>query len=78
MTIRLYTDDELAKLCSTPKRVTNPGARWVPKPGHEQRNLQVTSLEGEAVRFSIYLRQNEQDERDFSCGIASSRRVGAA
>lgn len=70
MTIRLYTDNELADLRSTPKRVTNPGARWVTKPGHLQRNFQAAGVEDEAARFAIYLRQSERDERDFSCGIA--------
>ena len=45
MTIRPYTDGELDELRSTPKRVTNPAARWVTKPGHRQRNFQVTGLE---------------------------------
>ena len=61
MTIRLYTDDELDSLRSAPKRVTNPGARWVAKPGHRQRNFQVTGLKDEAVRFAVNQRQNEQD-----------------
>ena len=41
--------------------VTNPGARWVTKPGHQQQNFQVTGLEDEAARFAVCLRQNEQD-----------------
>ena len=53
-----------------PKRVTNPGARWSRKPGHRQRNFQVTGLEDETSRFQIYLRQSEADVNDFSCGIA--------
>ena len=77
MTTRLYTDDELDSLRSAPKRVTNPGARWVTKPGHRQRNFQVTGLEDEAVRFAVYQRQSEQDERDFSCGIAYLPRGGS-
>ncbi|MCY3924883.1 MAG: hypothetical protein OXG52_05150 [bacterium] len=39
MTSRLYSDDELDELRSMRKRVTNPGARWVTKPGHRQRNF---------------------------------------
>ncbi len=69
MTIRLYTDQELDELRSMPKRVTNPGARWASKPGHQQRNLQVIGLQDAAARFAVYLRQNEEDEADFSCGI---------
>lgn len=70
MTLRLYTDIELAELWATPKRVANPGARWLKKPGHQQRNFQVTGLEDTSVRFAIYQRQNENDQGDFSCGIA--------
>ena len=66
---RLYSDDELAELRSMPKRVTNPAARWVEKPGHRQRNYQVMGGD-EATRFAVYLRQNVRDESDFSCGIA--------
>ncbi len=70
MTIRLYTDDELAKLRSMPKRVTNPGARWVTKPGHRQRNFQVTGREDLSASFAVYQRQSGSDTKDFSCGIA--------
>jgi hypothetical protein len=70
MTTRLYTDDQIAELQSMPKRVTNPRARWSDKPGHRQRNFQLTGLEDESRRFQIYLRQNEADVNDFSCGIA--------
>ena len=70
MNTRLYTDDEIAQLRSMPKRVTNPRARWSQKPGHRQRNYQLTGLEDESRRFQVYLRQNEADDNDFSCGIA--------
>ena len=69
MSSRLYSDEELGELCSMPKRVTNPGARWVEKPGHRQRNYQVAG-ENQNSRFAIYLRQNLRDANDFSCGIA--------
>lgn len=76
MTTRRYTNDELDSLRSAPKRVTNPGARWVKKPGHRQRNFQVTGQDNTA-RFAVYQRQSEQDERDFSCGIAYLPRGGS-
>ena len=57
-----------------PKRVTNSRARWSDKPrerpAHRQRTFQVSGLEGEDARFSIYQRQSLDDERDFSCGIS--------
>ena len=71
MTIKPYSDDELDELRSMRKRVTNPGARWVTKPGHRQRNFKLSGLDGgDAVHFEVYQRQNESDENDFSCGIS--------
>ncbi len=70
MTSKLYSDEDLDELRSMQKRVTNPGARWVPKHGHRQRNFKVDGQGDEAARFEVYQRQNESDEEDFSCGIA--------
>ena len=46
------------------------------KPGHQQRNFQVVGLQDDPARFTVYQRQSEQDERDFSCGIAYLPRGG--
>lgn len=74
MNARLYTDEELDALRSIPKRVTNPGARWLEKPkkrtGHRQRSFQALGQRGQEHRFSVYQRQNLDDENDFSCGIS--------
>ncbi|MDE2966224.1 MAG: hypothetical protein OXS30_01880 [Chloroflexota bacterium] len=70
MPIKLYSDDELAGLRTLPKMVTNPGARWVDKPGHRQRNFQALAGDDDEIAFSIYQRQNVRDDSDFSCGIA--------
>ena len=74
MSARLYTDEELEELRSIPKRVSNPGARWLPKPkskpGHRQRSYQAAGESDDDTRFSIYQRQNLADESDFSCGIS--------
>ncbi|MDE2989286.1 MAG: hypothetical protein OXT70_14740 [Chloroflexota bacterium] len=67
---RLYSDDELARLRTLPKMVTNPGARWVDKPGHRQRNFQLLAGDDDEIAFSIYQRQSARDASDFSCGIA--------
>ena len=67
MTVRPYTDAELAVLRDMPKTVTNPRARWLTKPGNRQR---IFHAEGESgARFSVYQRQSVDDEQDFSCGI---------
>ncbi len=74
MNARLYTDGELTALRSMPKRITNPGARWAEKPkekpAHRQRNFQASGQQDGEVRFSVYQRQNLNDDSDFSCGIA--------
>ncbi len=74
MSTRLYTDEELEELRSKPKRVSNPGARWLPKPksnpGHHQRSYQAAEESDDETRFAIYQRQNLDDESDFSCGIS--------
>ena len=70
MAIKLYSDDELAELRALAKMVTNPGARWVAKPGHRQRNFQLVAGDDEEVAFAIYQRQSVLDDSDFSCGIA--------
>ena len=74
MSARPYTDEEFKELWSIPKRVANPGARWLPKPksnpGHRQRSYQAAGESDDETRFSIYQRQNLDDESDFSCGIS--------
>ena len=71
----LLSNDTLDGLRSASKRVRNPGARWREKPGrHMQRNFSAEA-EGGAV-YRIYLRQNLDDERDFSCGLALVQRGG--
>lgn len=70
MAIKLYSDDELAELRALPKMVTNPGARWVNKPGHRQRNFQLFAGDDDQIAFTIYQRQSVFDDSDFSCGIA--------
>ena len=76
MTSKLYSDEELGELRAMPKRVTNPAARWVDKPGHRQRNFKLFGLPDEAAHFSVYQRHNVLDENDFSCGIAYLPRGG--
>lgn len=74
MNARIYTDEELSELRTVPKRVLNPGARWVEKPSlrpvHRQRTFRVSGHTDENLKFSIYQRQNMMDDCDFSCGIS--------
>lgn len=61
------TDVELDELRVMPKSVTNTQSRWKDKPGHRQRNYVV---DGGRYQFELYQRQNINDTRDFSCGLA--------
>ena len=72
----LYSDEYLEGLHHQEKRVANPQARWVEKPGHRQRNFQVIGGSDE-TRFQVYLRQSLADDDDFSCGIAYLPHGGA-
>ncbi len=75
MTDLLLSNNTLDGFRSAPKRVRNPQARWLEKPGrHKQRNFNAETEAGEI--FRIYQRQNLDDERDFSCGLALTRRGG--
>ena len=58
MQTRAYTEEELARLRSMPKRVTNPGARWLEKPkarpAHRQRGYHVSGPQEEEARFEDF------------------------
>ena len=65
------SDGELDAMRSTPKQVVNPQASWRVKPGgHKQRNFDLVAKQDDTQRFRLYLRQNLNDEQDFSCGLA--------
>ncbi|WP_419918212.1 hypothetical protein [Candidatus Poriferisocius sp.] len=68
MTFSLYSDEELTSFRLIPKWVTNPGARWVEKPGHRQRTYKVAGDGGS--NFEVFQRESLKDSKDFSCGIA--------
>ena len=68
MTIEALTDDQIESLVKMPKRVTNPNAKKVIKPGHWQKNYALDVTDGK-YRFVIYVRQNTEIEVDFSVGL---------
>jgi len=47
------SDDDLDTLRDMGKRVINPAARWVDKPGHRQRNFKVAI---DKYQFELYQR----------------------
>ena len=65
----VLSNADLAALRSSTKSVKNPRARWSHKPGrHQQRNFDLETEDGELS--CLYQRQNVDDPRDFSCGVA--------
>ena len=73
---RLFTNDELDKLRSVAKKVTDPKARWSEKRGGiRQRNHTAVSEDGDH-RYRLYLRENRNDTSDFSCGLALLQKGG--
>ena len=64
MTDLLLSNEVLDRLRSASRRVRNPGARWLEKPGrHKQRNFNAVAEDGAVYR--IYQRQNLDDDLDF-------------
>lgn len=69
MTELLLTDDELDLHRTVSKHVRDPGVPWKRKRGgHGQRSYTAESEDG--AEYLIYLRQNDDDQVDFSCGLA--------
>ena len=61
------TDEQIVLLLTADKRVTNPASKNSIKPGHNQRNYKVLSNDGH--EYTMYVRQNQRIDDDFSCGL---------
>lgn len=68
------TDEEIRQLLAFPKSVTSARIKWKEKPGHKQKNYH---LDGGGYSFDLYLRQNNNDPDDFSCGLSVIRPSGS-
>lgn len=71
MAFESLTDEFIEALISCPKRVINPKARDVLKPGHKQINYIAHALDESGHEFQLFVRQNLAAgmEDDFSCGL---------
>lgn len=71
MSFESITDDDIQKLISCPKEVTNPRARRKQIDGFERLDYQLKSIDEADYEFSIFIRRNLRPEmdNDFSCGI---------
>ena len=73
MTLAQYSDEDIARLRSIEKEITNPRAKWIEKPKeyklYRQQTFQAKSNQVIEVDFTVYQRQSLNDKNDFSCGI---------
>jgi len=72
MAFESITDVQIKDLLSSPKKITNPGARLRNIEGRDQVNYKAIATDGSGHEFQIYKRQNTREgmEDDFSCGIS--------
>lgn len=64
----MLTDEQIARLIATPKRVINPKARQVPDAKHLKCDYKVVSTSG-SDEFTIFLRQHCEMVDDFTAGL---------
>jgi len=78
MSYPLYTNEQLAELETTAKKVTIPDVGWKHKPkkdpGHTERELQA---EAGDHKFTIRQRQSLGDPQNYTCGIWYWTETGA-
>jgi len=65
--IEEVTRERIVSLKVMQKRVTNPAARFRTEERYERKDYTVSGEDDH--EFKIYLRQNNEDREDFSCGI---------
>lgn len=73
MNFEELTDSDIDTLIKTPKRVSNPKARWSSSRGSQQKNFIV---DGGSLKFGLYLRQSMHDGEHFSCGLYLRKPTG--
>ncbi len=62
------TDQILSDLKAMPKRMKNPNAKTVAKGKHTERNIEVSTINGDHS-FILFERQSILDVENFSCGL---------
>ena len=69
MGLESITDSSIEDLIKMPKKVDNPNAKPVKKPGHTQLSYMVSGPDNQA--FKLYRRQNDKPGMSdgFSCGL---------
>lgn len=68
MEIISITDDQISRLLSMPKTITNPGARWKELERAKLKDYSVLS-DDETYKFSIFVRQSTRLASSFSAGL---------
>lgn len=63
----MFTDNQIQVLLSTPKTVENKTIKWVTQRQSKQCDIDLISKTG--LKFVLYIRQNINDDDNFSCGL---------
>lgn len=69
MDFATITDAQLDDMRTTPKRIINPGARWVTKGSHKERNFHLVADRSDEEKYRIFMRVSEHNSDVFSAGI---------
>lgn len=70
MDFATLTDADLDLMRSCAKKLDNPNARWVEKPGHRQKNLLVSAIADPTEKYRIFVRVSESNTGVFSVGLS--------
>lgn len=68
MIIESLSQTKIDELLSMQKHITNPTARALSKGQHQQKNYRVVGTDETSI--VLYLRQNNNVLKDFSCGLS--------
>ncbi|MBZ4212078.1 MAG: hypothetical protein LAD29_13185 [Rhodoferax sp.] len=75
MGIETLTDEKIAQLLATPKRVENPQAREKQEGQHIKRDYRIVSDDGDN-RFALFTRQSTRIADGFSAGLLWHAKTG--
>lgn len=69
MDFTTLTDAQLDDMRCTPKTISNPGARWVTKGSHREKNYHLVATRNSEEKYRVFVRVSEHNESVFSVGI---------
>lgn len=69
MDFATITDAQLDDMRATPKTLLNPGARWVAKGSHREKNFHLSALRNSEEKYRVFVRVSEHNPDVFSAGL---------